>query len=86
MCALALHERSFWRAVVPDTLQLFSDTTLCAILEALHTLLFGAQLRMTTKVTYCILSLHTLHQTMALLSLTYSSVDYSSTTPYSVFQ
>ena len=57
LCALELHERSYWRATAPDTYQSFSDKTLCAYTASPHMYmyiqsLFGAQLRMTTKLMY----------------------------------
>ena len=36
LCALELHERSYWRAMAPDTHQSFSDTTLCAYTASPH--------------------------------------------------
>ena len=37
LCGLEFHERSDWRATVPDTHQLFFDTTLCVRILQDHT-------------------------------------------------
>ena len=47
-------ERSDWRVTAPHTHQSFPDTTLCVYTccKPVHISLFGAQLRMITKLTY----------------------------------
>ena len=50
-CGLELQERSEWRAMDPDMRWSFSNTTLCVYTVSPYTLLFGVQLRLTTKLT-----------------------------------
>ena len=52
LCGSELHKRSDWRITALDIHWLFSDTTLRVYCKAVHTLLFGAQLRTTAKLTY----------------------------------
>ena len=77
MCSLGLHERSDWRAMDPDKHWWIPDRILCMYCNPIHTLLFGMQVRMTTKLTYtctCTLRLHITHQMMALLPMMYRFV------------
>ena len=52
LSGLDLQERSKCRATVPYSNRSFSDTKLCVDCKPMHTLLFGVQLRITTKLTY----------------------------------
>ena len=55
LCALGLIERPYLRATAPDMHWSFPDATFCVHTASPHipsTSLFGAQLRMTTKLTY----------------------------------